>query len=84
MLHACKWIFAELLRLSRNKDRKVVAGTIADITQLEQLIHEIDGTPLILDHNVSAPEEVLLLLNHANGHRLQRYKSEETGQEQHR
>lgn len=73
MVHAGKWIFAEFLRLAWNKDKKVIAETIADIIQLEHpLIHEIDGTPLILDHNVSAPEELLLLLNHADGHKLQK------------
>jgi hypothetical protein len=71
MLHAGKWIFAEFLRLAWNRDKKVIAETIADIIQLEHpLIHEIDGTPLILDQNVSAPEELLLLLNHADGHKL--------------
>ncbi len=34
------------------------------------MIHELDGTPLILDQTVSAPEELLLLLNHAEGHKL--------------
>jgi len=73
MVHAGKWIFAEFLRLAWIKDRKVIAETIADIIQLEHsLIHELDGTPLILDHNASAPEEVLLLLNHADGHKLQK------------
>ncbi|MCC7235657.1 MAG: hypothetical protein IT163_10165 [Bryobacterales bacterium] len=73
MLHAAKWLLAEFLRLAWNKDRKVIAETIAEIIQLEHsLIHEVDGTPLILDASVSAPEEVLLLLNHAEGHRLQR------------
>jgi len=73
MLHAGKWIFAEFLRLAWNKDKKVIAETIADIIQLEHpVIHELDGTPLILDHSVSAPEELLLLLNHADGHKLQR------------
>jgi hypothetical protein len=71
MVHAGKWIFAEFLRLAWNKDRKIIAETIADIIQLEHsLIHELDGTPLILDNTVSAPEEVLLLLNHAEGHKL--------------
>ncbi len=73
MLHAAKWILAEFLRLAWNNDRKVIATTIADIIQLEHsLIHDMDGTPLILDDTVRAPEEVLLLLNHAEGHRLQR------------
>ena len=73
MLHAGKWMFAEFLRLAWNKDRKIIAETIADLIQLEHpLIHEVDGTPLILDYNVSAPEEVLLLLNHADGHKLQK------------
>ncbi len=71
MLHIGKWMFAEFLRLAWNKDRKIIADTIADLIQLEHpLIHEIDGTPLILDHKVSAPEEILLLLNHADGHKL--------------
>jgi hypothetical protein len=71
MLHAGKWMFAEFLRIAWNKDRKVIAETIADIIQLEHsLIHELDGTPLILEHTVSAPEEILLLLNHADGHTL--------------
>ncbi|WP_031501092.1 hypothetical protein [Bryobacter aggregatus] len=73
MLHAGKWMFAEFLRLAWNKDRKLIAETIADVIQLEHsLVHEIDGTPLILDHTVSAPEEILLLINHAIGHKLQR------------
>jgi len=73
MLHNAKWILAEFLRLAWNKDPKMIAQTIADIIQLEHsLIYEIDGRPLILDETVSAPEEVLLLLNHADGHRLHR------------
>ncbi len=75
MVHAGKWIFAEFLRLAWNGDRKVIAETIADIIQLEHsLIHELDGTPLILDQSVSAPEEVLLLLNHAEVHKLSKDK----------
>ena len=75
MVHAGKWILAEFLRLSWNADKKVIAETIADIIQLEHsLIHELDGTPLILDQKVSAPEEVLLLLNHAEGHTLPKDK----------
>lgn len=75
MLHTGKWMFAEFLRIAWNKDRKVIAETIADIIQLEHsLIHELDGTPLILDHTVSAPEEILLLLNHADGHKLPKDK----------
>ena len=30
----------------------------------------MDDIPLVLDHKVSAPEELLILLNHAEGHRL--------------
>lgn len=71
MVHAAKWIFAEFLRLAWKKDKAVIAETIAGIVQLEYtLIHELDGKPLILDQNVSGPEELLLLLNHADNHRL--------------
>jgi hypothetical protein len=70
MVHAGKWIFAEFLRLAWKKDKGVIAETIANIVQLEySLIHELDGTPLVLE-TVSAPNEVLLLLNHAENHRL--------------
>ena len=73
MLHAGKWMFAEFLRLAWNKDRKIIAETIADIIQLQHpVIHEVDGTPLVLDNTVSAPEEVLMLLSHADGHKLQK------------
>jgi hypothetical protein len=73
MLHVGKWMFAEFLRLAWNKDRKIIAETISDIIQLQHpVIHEVDGTPLVLDHNVSAPEEVLVLLSHADGHKLQK------------
>ena len=70
-VHAGKWIFAEFLRISWTQDKELIAETIAQIVQLEySLIHELDDVPLVLDERVSAPEEVLLLLNHAEGHRL--------------
>lgn len=73
MVHAGKWTFAEFLRLAWNKDKAVIAETIAEIVQLEySLIHEVDGIPLVLDERVSGPEEVLVLLNHADGNRLPR------------
>ena len=71
MVHAGKWIFAEFLRLAWKKDKAVIAETIAQVVQLEySLIHELDGVPLVLQANISAPNELLLLLNHAEGHKL--------------
>jgi hypothetical protein len=71
MVHACKWIFAEFLRLAWTKDKTVIAETISRIVQLEfSLIHEQDGVPLVLEPTVSAPAEILLLLNHASEHKL--------------
>ncbi len=73
ILQVGKWIFAEFLRLAWNKDRKVIAEVISDIIQLEySLIHEKDGIPLVLNEGVSAPEEILVLLNNADGHALQK------------
>jgi hypothetical protein len=73
MVHAGKWIFAEFLRIAWTQDKAVIAETIAQIVQLEySLIHELEGIPLVLDESVSAPEEILLLLNHAEGHKLSR------------
>jgi len=73
VLHVGKWIFAEFLRLAWNKDRQVIAEAISRIVQLEHsLVHELDGKPLVLAKGISAPEEILLLLNHAPGNRLTR------------
>lgn len=73
VLHVGKWIFSEFLRLAWNKDRQVIADAIARIVRLEHsLIHELDGKPLVLVKGISAPYEVLLLLNHATGNRLTR------------
>jgi hypothetical protein len=73
ILHVGKWILADFLRLAWTKDKGVIAETISQIVQLEfPLIHELDGTPLVLQHDVSAPVEILLLLNHAEGHKLAR------------
>ncbi len=72
MVHAGKWILGEFLRLAWTKDKALIAETIAQIVQLEfSLIHELEGVPLVLE-SVSAPVEVLLLLNHADGHKLTR------------
>jgi hypothetical protein len=73
IVHVCKWMFAEFLRLAWNADRDIVAATIKQIVQLEHaLIHELDGKPLVLTKGIGAAEEVLLLLNHAVGNRLSR------------
>ncbi|MGG6266259.1 hypothetical protein ACQ4M3_05395 [Leptolyngbya sp. AN03gr2] len=73
VLHASKWIFAEFLRLAWNRDRKIVAETIAQIVQLEHsVIHELDGKPLVLARDISATDEILLLLYHATNNRLSR------------
>jgi hypothetical protein len=73
ILHIGKWILADFLRLAWTKDKRVIADTIAQIVKLEySLIHELDGMPLVLQHDVSAPVEILLLLNHAEGHKLSR------------
>jgi Domain of unknown function (DUF5615) len=78
ILHAGKWIFAEFLRLAWNQDRKVIAETIAQLVQLEHsLIHELDGKPLVLAKGISAPSEILLLLNHASNNRLSRVDIEQ-------
>ncbi|MBE9209963.1 hypothetical protein IQ244_26410 [Nostoc sp. LEGE 06077] len=73
VLHASKWIFAEFLRIVWNRDRKVVAETIAQIVQLEHsVIHELDGKPLVLARDISATDEVLLLLYYDANNRLSR------------
>ncbi|SRR6266487_6482365 len=63
-----KWLFAEFLRLAWKKDRKEVVAIIEAIVQLEHpLIHELDGKPLVLSSELSAPEELLMLLQHSSG-----------------
>lgn len=69
-----KWMLAEFLRLSGwNKDHSQIALTIESITQLEHpLIHELDGKPLVLTTQLSAAEEILVLLLHSSNGRLTR------------
>ena len=73
VIHAGKWMFAELLNLALKLDRKDVAQIIEQVVALEHtLVHELDGKPLVLAKGISAPEEILLLLNHTSGNRLSR------------
>jgi len=73
VLHAAKWIFAELLRLTLQQDRQAVGEMIAQLVQIEHsIIHELDGKPLVLAKGITVPEEILLLLMNADGNRLSR------------
>ncbi|MGH9803385.1 MAG: hypothetical protein ACRD82_23730, partial [Blastocatellia bacterium] len=73
VLHTGKWMLAEFLRLAWKRDTETIAEVIAQLVQLEHsLIHELDDKPLVLARNISAPDEVLLLLNHAPNNRLRR------------
>ncbi len=75
VLHAGKWIFAELLRLALKRDIKTVADTIAQLVQMQHsIIHELANRPLVLAKGITAPEEVLLLLYNAVNNRLSRAK----------
>jgi len=62
-----KWMFAEFLLLVWNKDHSEVAATIESIIQLEHpLIYDVEGqSPLVLSTQVSAAEEILMLLQHS-------------------
>jgi hypothetical protein len=83
VIHAGKWIFAELLRIAWNADRQTVSEIIAQLVQLEHsLVHELDGKPLVLAKGISAPDEVLLLLNHASNNRLTRAELREQASNQ--
>ncbi len=57
--------YSALVRGCRGRSASLVTKTLE-----YSLIHEMDDIPLVLDHKVSAPEELLILLNHAEGHRL--------------
>lgn len=70
VLHAGKWILAELLRLALKQSANQAAAVIEQLVQMEHsLVHELEGKPLVLASNITAGEEVLILLNHANGNR---------------
>ncbi len=73
IVHTCKWIFSEFLRLAWDKDEKIIAETIEQIVQIEHsLIHELEGKPLVLVKKISARNEIPLLLNHASNNALSR------------
>jgi hypothetical protein len=71
VVHACKWILGELLRLAWTQDGRVIGEVISQIVQFEHsIIHELDGRPMVMATDLTTPEEILLLLNHAEGQRL--------------
>ena len=73
IIHGGKWILGEFLRIAWNQDRDIVAGVIEQLVQLEiSLIHHLDGKPLVLVKDISAPDEVLLLLYQTTNNRLSR------------
>lgn len=73
VLHAGKWILAEFLRLTWNKDRQVIGEVISQLVQLEHsLVHELDGKPMVLATTVTTGDEILILLQHAPSNRMNR------------
>lgn len=73
VVHASKWILAEFLRLAWKQDRDAVGAVIEQLVQIETpLIHVLDGKPMVLPKHISAPEEILLLLQHAPNNRYTR------------
>lgn len=73
MVHDGKWILAEFLRLAWTKDKTLISRPSRRSSNWNfSLIHELEGVPLVLDEKVSAPVEILLLLNHADGHKITR------------
>jgi len=75
VVHAGKWILAELLRLALKQDVNQIAGVIEQLVQMEySLVHELDGRPLVLATNITAGDEILLLLHHASGNRESKAK----------
>lgn len=73
VVHASKWLLAEFLRIAWRQDRTVLADVISHLVQLQHsIIHEQDGKPLVLSKDISAPDEVLVLLFWAQGNRLTR------------
>jgi hypothetical protein len=75
VLHMGKWILAEFLRLAWNRDPNEIAATIEHLVQMEHsLVHELEGKSLVLALNVTAGEEVLILLYHRSENRSSRSK----------
>lgn len=73
VLHTGKWILAEFLRLAWNQDRQAIGRVIEELAQVDHsLIHELDGKPMVMSTNVTISEEILVLLFHAQGYRLNR------------
>ena len=73
MSYAVKWLFGELLILAWKGDRAQVVQVIESIVQIDHsLVHELDGRPQVQVAGISAPDEILLLLNSAPGGRLSR------------
>lgn len=78
VVHCGKWLLAEFLRLAFLRfawatSEAELAELIEQLVQLEHsLVHELDGTPLVLATDISAGEEVLVLLFWSPNNRLSR------------
>jgi hypothetical protein len=69
-LSSCKWLLCEFVRLSSGQANSVTADMLRGIAQLgDPVVFEIEGRPVIMRTDLSAPQEVLLLLFHRPGYR---------------
>lgn len=69
VLSACKWLLCELVRLSVGLTNEETARHLRGITQLgDPIVFEIEGRSVIMRTDLSAPQELLLLLLHQPGY----------------
>jgi hypothetical protein len=69
VLSACKWILCEVVRLLTGQANEQTARLLRGIAQLgDPVVFEVDGRPVVMRTDLSAPQEILLLLLHRPGY----------------
>lgn len=69
VLSACKWLLCEFTRLVTGQKNEQTAKLLRGIAQLgDPVVFEVDDRPVVMRTELSAPQEILLLLLHRPGY----------------
>lgn len=70
VLAMCKWLVCELIRLTTGHPNVETVEAIRGVSQLgDPIIYELEGRPVVMRTDLSAAQEILLLLLHRPGYR---------------
>lgn len=73
VLSSCKWMLCELVRLATGQSNEETARLLRGIAQLgDPIIFEVAGRAVVMRTDLSAPQQILLLLLHRPGYQAKK------------